>query len=45
MVEAIYWSKVRASLSTYASSRIWKVGQNSSDTKILKWLFDTTLPL
>ena len=37
--EAIYWSRVRRFLSTYASHRTWEVGQDNSDIEILKWLF------
>lgn len=41
MLEAIYWSRVRRFLSSYAAHRTWEVGQNKDDLKILEWLFGT----
>lgn len=40
MPETIYWSRTRGFLESYASHRIWEVGQDNSDIEILKWLFD-----
>lgn len=40
MPEAIYWSRVKRFLSSYASHRTWEVGQNNNDLEILKWLFN-----
>ena len=39
MPEAIYWSRVRRFLNSYAAHRTWEVGQNNNDLEILKWLF------